>query len=82
MGKWQLQDAKSRFSEVVKKARKDGPQIVTRRGVEAVVVISIEEYPRLIHPKTNLVTFFKESPLFDSKIDLSRSKDSPREAEF
>ncbi len=82
MEKWQLQEAKNRFSEVVKKARKDGPQIVTRRGTEAVVVISIEEYRRLTRPKTNLVTFFKESRLFDSKIDLSRSKDLPREVEF
>lgn len=82
MEKWQLQDAKNRFSEVVKKARESGPRIVTRRGTETVVVISIEEYRRLTRPKTNLVSFFKESPLFDSGIDLSRNKDLSREVRF
>lgn len=82
MKKWQLQDAKNRFSEVVKKARKDGPQIVTRRGTETVVVISIEEYRHLTRPKTNLVSFFRNSPLYDSEIDFSRNKDLPREVAF
>jgi prevent-host-death family protein len=82
MEKWQLQDAKNRFSEVVKRAHENGPQIVTRRGTETVVVISIEEYRRLTRPKTSLVSFFRESPLFDSEIDLSRSKDLPREVKL
>lgn len=79
MGTWQLQDAKNRFSEVVKKALKNGPQVITRHGTESVVIISIEEYRRLSHPDTDLVSFFKQSPLFNSGIDLSRIKDRPRE---
>ncbi len=41
---WQLQEAKQHFSEVVKRARQGEPQIVTKHGKEAAVVVSIEEY--------------------------------------
>ncbi len=76
---WQLQDAKNKFSNLVETAQRKGPQIVTKHGKEAVVVLSIDEYKRLIKPKTNLVHFFKNSPLADNSIDLSRSKDIPRD---
>ena len=79
MEKWQLQDAKNRFSEVVNKALKNGPQVVTRHGTESVVIVSVEEFRRLSRPKTDLVTFFKQSPLYNIQIDLSRNKDRPRE---
>lgn len=45
---WQLQEAKNRFSEVVKKALAEGPQIVTRHGEEIVVIVSKAEYNRLL----------------------------------
>jgi len=44
---WQLQDAKARFSEFLEAALKKGPQIVTRRGVEAAVLVPMEEWRRL-----------------------------------
>jgi antitoxin Phd len=47
MGKWQLQEAKARFSELIDDTLEKGPQVVTRRGVETAVVISIEEWRRL-----------------------------------
>ena len=76
---WQLQDAKNKFSNLVETVQKKGPQIVTKHGKEAVVVISISEYKRLTKPKTTLVEFFKNSPLFEEKIDFSRSKETPRD---
>jgi prevent-host-death family protein len=79
---WQLQDAKNRFSEVVKKALAGGPQIVTKRGVEKVVILSIEEYRKLKQPENGLVEFFKESPLKGEDLDFSRSKDSARKVEL
>ena len=82
MEHWQLQDAKNRFSEVVKKAIMNGPQVVTRRGVETVVVISVDEYRKLTKPKTTLSEFFKESPLKNSNIDLERVKEYPREVDL
>jgi antitoxin Phd len=44
---WQVQDAKARFSELLEMTLKKGPQVVTRRGVEAAVLVSIEEWHRL-----------------------------------
>jgi prevent-host-death family protein len=45
--KWDQQQAKAKFSEVVRRARSEGPQLVTTRGVNAVVVISADEYAAL-----------------------------------
>ena len=47
MANWSLQDAKNRFSAVVDAALNGSPQLVTRRGQPAVVVLSVEEYERL-----------------------------------
>ena len=47
MNSWQVQDAKARFSEFLEASLKQGPQIVTRRGIEAAVLIPIEEWRRL-----------------------------------
>jgi antitoxin Phd len=47
MNSWQLQDAKSRFSEFLNAALEKGPQIVTRRGIEEAVLVPIEEWRRL-----------------------------------
>jgi antitoxin Phd len=47
MSSWQLQDAKARFSEFLDAALTDGPQVVTRRGVEAAVLVPIEEWRRM-----------------------------------
>ena len=46
---WQVQDAKARFSEFLDASLRDGPQVVTRRGVEAAVLVPIEEWRRLKH---------------------------------
>jgi antitoxin Phd len=47
MSSWQLQDAKARFSEFLNAALEKGPQIVTRRGIEAAVLVPIDEWRRL-----------------------------------
>ncbi len=47
MASWQVQDAKARFSELLDTAIKKGPQVVTRRGVKAAVLVPIEEWERL-----------------------------------
>lgn len=49
MDTWQVQDAKARFSEFLEASLKKGPQIVTRRGVEAAVLLPVEEWRRLQH---------------------------------
>lgn len=62
MNNWKLEDAKNRFSEVVRLALADQPQRVTRNGRDAVVVISAAEYDRLATPQ-DLFTFMQASPL-------------------
>lgn len=47
MSSWQLQDAKARFSEFLDATLRKGPQVVTRRGVETAVLVSIEHWRRL-----------------------------------
>lgn len=47
MAKWQLQDAKARFSELIDDTLEKGPQVVTRRGIDTAVVVSIDEWKTL-----------------------------------
>ena len=79
---WQLQEAKNRMSAVVEAALSQGPQIITRRGRETVVVLSIKDYRKMVQPDENLVDFLNSSPLHGVLIDLKRSKDLPREVDF
>jgi prevent-host-death family protein len=82
---WQLQTAKARFSEVFRLARIQGPQRITRQGREGVVMISDEQYDRLVgksHQPKNLVQFFRESPLVGIELDLERAKDAGRDVEL
>ncbi|RZB31873.1 MAG: hypothetical protein SRB1_01492 [Desulfobacteraceae bacterium Eth-SRB1] len=79
---WQLQNAKNKFSNLVDKAQHNGPQVVTRHGKDAVVVLSIDEYKKLIKPKTNLLKFFQNFPLSKINLDIKRNKDLPRDIEL
>jgi len=47
MRKWQVQEAKARFSEFLEASLKEGPQIVTKRGVETAVLVPVEDWRRL-----------------------------------
>lgn len=79
---WQLQDAKSKFSQLVDNAMRHEPQIVTKHGNKAVVVISFEDYLKFIKPQDNLVSFLRNSPLMELDLDMNRSKDTPRDTEL
>ena len=76
--KWQLQEAKNRLSEVVRKARSDGPQIITLHGADAAVVVAAQDFGRLSRRKGKLVDFFRKSPLVGVELDLRRSRDTGR----
>ncbi len=76
---WALQDAKNRFSELVEHAVQDGPQIVTRRGKETVIVLSVQDFQHLAAAQGSLVTFFRQSPLMGGGLDLTREEDYGRE---
>lgn len=77
---WKLEDAKARFSQLVRLARTEGPQRVTYRGTHAVVVLAIEEFERLLGaemPKCSLIQFLQGSGLGD--IEVTRDEDRGRE---
>lgn len=76
---WKLEDAKARFSEVVRKAREQGPQRVTYRGADAVVVIAADELERLlptVEPKPSLIEFLKTTEFH--KLDITRLRKARR----
>jgi len=71
---WQLQEAKNKLSEVVNEAIKHGPQIITKRGVETVIVLSYGQYRKAMLNQKKLSEFFRESPLAKLDLDLRRDK--------
>jgi len=74
-GHWLLQDAKARFSELVRKVRSEGPQRVTVHGRDEVVVIAAEEFRRLKGSRTGqaLIDAIQSSPYRDANIEPSRA---------
>jgi len=81
-GRWKLEDAKARFSEVVRHARQNGPQRVTVRGHDAVVVMSVEEFDRLApeKPRAPFVAFMESLHL--DGLDMEREMDRGRDVEL
>ena len=82
MKKWQLQEAKARLSEVVRRAGREGPQEITVRGKAEAVVLSAEEFERLKKRKPRFVAFMRASPLKGVKLDLERDDSPMREVEL
>lgn len=81
MHTWPLQDAKSRFSELVNLSLTDGPQLVTRRGQEAVVVLSAHEYRRITKQDRNLIETLLQAPRGEP-LELERSREPIRDVEL
>ncbi len=79
---WQLQEAKNRLSQVVNDASSNGPQIITVHGKPAAIVLSMQEYERLIRPQTTLMEFFAASPFHNADLDVERDTDCGREVDL
>jgi prevent-host-death family protein len=79
---WQLQEAKSKFSQVVREAQTSGPQVITVHGKEAVVVLSTEEYKHLTHSQGSLAEFLHNSPLRSSGLMVERDQELGRDLEL
>jgi prevent-host-death family protein len=78
---WQLQTAKQHFSELVERARTQGPQVVTKHGRDAVVVVSAEEYTRLRDTEPSLIDFIRAAP--DLRVlQIDRATDHGRDVEL
>jgi prevent-host-death family protein len=79
---WQLQDAKNRFSQVVKLAVEQGPQFITLHGKPAAVILSIDEYRNITRKESKLSEFLRESPVGYGELDLDRDKSQTREVDL
>lgn len=79
---WSVASAKARFSELIDKAKSEGPQTVTRNGKPAAVLVSVEEWEQKTAPKGTLLEFLQNSPLREADLDLKRLTDQPRDIEL
>lgn len=86
---WQVQEAKQRFSEVLRAAHDDGPQVVTKHGDEVAVVIDIAEYRRLTGRKREFKDVLLGPPYLDDdtmavfdEVIAERKNDYPRDIDL
>jgi prevent-host-death family protein len=81
-GDWTVAQAKAKFSEVIENAEKQGPQIITRNGKRAAIVVSVAEWERKTQRAGSLADFFAASPLRGSGLRINRPKDKMRKTEL
>ena len=85
MDEWQLQDAKNRFSELVRRAREEGPQTVTVHGRAAAVVLSADAYAALTTPRPSFTEYLLSGPAWpDDLVELinDRARDTGRDVDI
>ena len=80
--RWQVQEAKQRFSEVLRAAESGEPQIVTRHGEEIALVIDIAGYRRLRGEFVGFMEFLRAEPSLDADLEIERRRDLPREIDL
>lgn len=75
---WTVAEARAKLSDVIERAQNEGPQVITRNGRRAVVVVDAEEWERRTKRSGNLAEFFAASPLRGSSLKVRRLKDRMR----
>ena len=81
MAVWQLQDAKARFSEVIARACREGPQTITRHGAERAIVLSIEDYRALTACRPDFRAHLLGGPKVED-FSVERDRDTGRDVEL
>jgi antitoxin Phd len=76
---WQVPESGGELSEIVAEALRDGPQVLTQQGTATAVVLSYDEYRRLLIERQPISTFFRQSPLVGLDLDLARDEGHARE---
>jgi prevent-host-death family protein len=80
---WQIQDAKQRFSEMIRAVTQQGPQVITRHGEDVAVVIDIAAYHRLTHPAADLAEILLSGPkIGDSDAEVFAAIEAERKSDF
>jgi prevent-host-death family protein len=80
---WQIQDAKQRFSEMIRAVASEGPQVITRHGEDVAVVVEIGEYRRLTRPSVDLAAVLLGGPkLDDGAAHVFAGIEAERKADF
>lgn len=85
--RWQVQEAKQRFSEVLRAVEHEGPQTITRHGEEVAVVMDIASFRRLARPRADLKALLLGPPYLDDvsvldEVEAERKLDLPRDVDF
>ena len=80
---WQIQDAKQRFSEMIRAVTSKGPQVITRHGEDVAVVVDISEYRRLTRPAVDLTGILLGGPkVDDGMVDVFAEVEAERKADL
>ncbi|HEY7303403.1 MAG TPA: type II toxin-antitoxin system Phd/YefM family antitoxin [Bryobacteraceae bacterium] len=79
---WTVAEAKAKLSEVIDQAQAHGPQVITRNGKIAVVLVSFKEWERKTKRRGNLAEFFAGSPLRKSGLSVERPSEELPEIEL
>lgn len=75
---WQVQQAKTRLSEVIEKARTEGPQTITRHGTARAVVLSVDDYRALVAHRPDFKSYLLGGPKVDD-FNIERDRDTGRD---
>lgn len=81
MAIWTAHEARRRFREIIERARTEGPQVITRHGMEQAVVLSIETYRRLQATEPDFKEYLLSGPKVDD-FEIDRPRDLGREADL
>jgi len=80
---WQIQEAKQRFSEMIRAVTSKGPQVITRHGEDIAIVIDVSEFHRLTRAAVNLTDVLLGGPkVDDSIIDIFAEIEAERQADL
>ncbi|HEY4255547.1 MAG TPA: type II toxin-antitoxin system Phd/YefM family antitoxin [Chlamydiales bacterium] len=80
--KWQLQEAKAKFSRVINEAVSDGYQTITKNGEPVAYVVSKKDFDLFLHPPKTLLQAFEDCPYPDIDLDIERSSSTVREVDL
>ncbi len=79
---WQLQEADNKLGQIIQAAQTSGPQAIAAHGEETAIVLSMDDYRRLLARRNSLVDFLQGSPWADTELELDRSPDLGRDIEL